>query len=252
MKKGRCCICGKMEELTYEHIPPAKAFNSDRAKVITGDELIKTVTDENRLPWEYDHLKYNNQQRGMGLYSLCQSCNNLTGTLYGNDYIMMAKTVFKLMSENKIENEEYVKIIMKEVPITRFARQVLSMFCSTCKGLSNKYPIMKELILNKDLILKEKPDFRISMFILKNYRIAYTGINALLTMGQGIKTVAEVDAYPFGFILELDPEGETDNVDITSFLEYKYDDKVDLEMGIKIRERNIIFPIDYRKKEEFK
>ena len=141
-------------------------------------------------------------------------------------------------------------MVIKEVPITRFVRQVLSMFCSTCKGISKKYPIMRDLILNKDLTINGKQNFRISMFLLNEYRLAYTGINALLTIGQDIKTVAEIDAYPFGFILELNPEGESEDVDITKFLEYQYDEKVDIEMGIKIRQRNIIFPIDYRTKEE--
>ncbi len=34
LKKGYCHICQKYKDLTYEHIPPRKAFNYTRAKSI--------------------------------------------------------------------------------------------------------------------------------------------------------------------------------------------------------------------------
>ncbi len=71
MEYGKCRICGKNSELTFEHIPPRGANNHNRVKIIREDDLIKTVTDENREPWNYDFLKYKNEQRGMGLHSLC-------------------------------------------------------------------------------------------------------------------------------------------------------------------------------------
>ena len=50
MKKGICCICGEYKELTFEHIPPNKAFNYCRAKSIEGAELLKLITEKNRMP----------------------------------------------------------------------------------------------------------------------------------------------------------------------------------------------------------
>ena len=253
MDYGKCKICGKVGKLTFEHIPPRGANNDRRAKVITGEELLKTVTDENRNPWNYDGLKYINEQKGMGLYSLCSECNNLTGSFYGSEYIKMTNTFLKLIFDNRIYDSdcEYVDVGLENVYIARFIKQVLSMFCSTSDGLSTKYPSIKRLILNKDAKYRRKPKYRISMFLLKNNHIGYTGVNALLSGGD-IQVVSEIDAYPFGFILEYDPKGDTDNLDITEFLKYSYDESANIRMRIPIRERNIMFPLDYRKKEEIK
>ena len=65
-----------------------------------------------------------------------------------------------------------------------------------------------------------------------------------------VRMVVKIDAYPFGFILELNPKIESTDVNITNFLRYEYDEKFDLNMQLNIRERNIIFPADFRTKEE--
>ena len=62
--------------------------------------------------------------------------------------------------------------------------------------------------------------------------------------------VAEIDAYPFGFILELDPKSKTTDLDITNFLCHKYNEKFNIKFGINFHERNIMFPADFRTKEE--
>lgn len=59
---GKCHICQKETELTYEHIPPYKAFNWDSAKSIEGDEIMKLITDDSRMPWEMEGLKYKPKQ----------------------------------------------------------------------------------------------------------------------------------------------------------------------------------------------
>ena len=249
LNMGVCHICGKYDNLTFEHIPPKKAFNFTRAKLITGDEIIKTIADETRLPWDYSNLNYKNEQRGVGIYSLCSSCNNLTGSLYGEEYIKFAYTIDKLLKGKDKIDKQTVGIYIEEVYLSRIAKQILSMFCSTYSGFAKTYPIVKELILNRNKTLNDFSKFRITMFLLKEYKIGYTGLNAMYTGGE-IITVVEIDAYPFGFILELDPKSQSTDLDITNFLSYKYDEKFNIKFGINFHERNIIFPTDFRTKEE--
>ena len=40
---GICHMCGKETELTFEHLPPIKANNSNRAKTIVGDEYKQNI-----------------------------------------------------------------------------------------------------------------------------------------------------------------------------------------------------------------
>lgn len=51
MKKqyGKCVICGKDADLTFEHIPPRAAFNKDSVKTYTVDELFREE-NKNSLP----------------------------------------------------------------------------------------------------------------------------------------------------------------------------------------------------------
>lgn len=62
------------------------------------------------------------------------------------------------------------------------------------------------------------------MLLLKNYRMSWTGTNALLLNGS-IQMVSEIDVFPFGFIFEFDRNIDTDILDITKFLKYSYMDK---------------------------
>ena len=76
---GICCICGQETELTFEHIPPRAAFNHFSLKLYDF--------------WGYllsNRTRYNQLQKGAGMYSLCERCNNLTGEWYGAAYAEFA------------------------------------------------------------------------------------------------------------------------------------------------------------------
>lgn len=90
----KCALCGKEGKLTFEHIPPSVAFNSTPARLVSGEEIFKeeVLNEKERMPWDAQGLKYQNQQQGMGRYSLCQDCNNNTGSWYGEAYITFART----------------------------------------------------------------------------------------------------------------------------------------------------------------
>lgn len=38
--KGKCRIYGKIGSLTYKHVSPKKAFNSDKAFIHIGEEIL--------------------------------------------------------------------------------------------------------------------------------------------------------------------------------------------------------------------
>ena len=175
MKKGYCHICQKNKDLTYEHIPPQKAFNNMRAKSIEGKEALKLLVDDNRLPWETDGLKYESKQRGMGMYSLCKECNNLTGKYYGNEYIKFANTIHLLFPQikkiTKGKPNAIANIHIKGINPLLFAKQVLSMFCSTCPYITKSDPKIIDLLLNKNKKGLDPHKYKLSMFLLDKYRI---------------------------------------------------------------------------------
>lgn len=250
MKKGKCHICQKEEYLTFEHIPPHKAFNFQSAKSIEGDEILKVMCDGERMPWDYSNLKYVNKQRGMGMHSLCPRCNNLTGKYYGNEYIKFANTIDMLFPQILEKNEHIAGVYIEGINPLLFAKQVLSMFCSTCPNITKKQPEIIDLLLNKSNRGLDSNKLRLSMYLIKERKISYTGIQAMHATGIGTRLLASIDAYPFGFLLEFNPKIKCVELDITSFFNEYEDKEYNIEFGIPILERNMPYSTDYRTKNE--
>lgn len=257
-KVGICHICQKEKELSFEHIPPHKAFNWTPAKSIEGDEILKLISDEERMPWEMDGLNYKQKQRGMGLYSLCNDCNNITGAYYGTEYIKFANTIDKLfpkiIEKCKKNKTNVTDIYIKGMNPLLFAKQILAMFCSTCPNITKNDEHIKDLLLNKDLKGLDPKKYKLSMFLLNQYKIGYSGMQAQYVAGFGIRTLATIDAYPFGFVLEFDPKDffSTPELDITGFFNNYNNQEYDMNFGLPILERNNVFSCDYRTQEEIK
>ncbi len=246
-----CHICNNFGKLTYEHIPPKFAFNDKEAKVYTGDSFLQLMCDKNRYPWEHDGIKYKSLQKGLGDYTLCEKCNNITGELYGDEYKKWFYTILKLINDSadNYKKSSTVTIKLENVYPGRFIRQILSIICSTYPGFTKKYPYIKDIILDKNYIYTKTPKFKIYMYLLKNPYNGYSGITGIL-LGNGIcKLIDEIDLYPFGFYLCLSETNENET-DITKFINCGYNDIGEVELTMNIHEKNNIVPTDFRTKEE--
>ena len=117
---GRCHICGVTATLTYEHIPPRKAFNN------TGVLLSEMHLD---LPPEEDvnPSKLWIHQKGMGSYSLCQKCNNDTGGFYGTMFVDFCKKGMRILQASNYRPQ---LIYMMEILPLAVIKQIVSMFLS--------------------------------------------------------------------------------------------------------------------------
>jgi hypothetical protein len=69
---GICHLCGQVKVLSFEHVPPEKAFNDKPAFLIPFEEAIHLGPDDE------PQSKPIKLQRGMGGYTLCDSCELLT------------------------------------------------------------------------------------------------------------------------------------------------------------------------------
>lgn len=57
---GRCALWGRDGKLTFEHISPRAAFNSNRTRPVGDKEIFneEVLKDENRMPWDTDGLEH--------------------------------------------------------------------------------------------------------------------------------------------------------------------------------------------------
>lgn len=282
---GICHICGSREKLTFEHVPPKSAFNNFPTKRYSYlDQL-----EKNKKPWEFDGVHHTINQRGNGYYSLCRSCNNSIGQLYGNAYKEFSLGVASLIGNNK--DFEYISIKAPSVSPIAIMKQVLSMFCSINEpnlsahvisflrgaiSLSrdslniNSEPIMttimnvdndlKEFILNPTCQLFDPKRYRLCMYIASGAVNRYVPLAAEVTHNVDMSSlslkplVSEIATYPLGFILYLLLGDEKDNdykgIDITTFANCEYGVNYDLEITIPKYECNTVFPADFRTKLE--
>ena len=106
------------------------------------------------------------------------------------------------------------------------------MFVSTMHPqFLDAHPDLREFIINKECIKFNTKKYRISMYLLKERHNGWSGLNVMMYGNGKIKTVAYMDLYPVGYILEIDPTEDKFKyvLDITSMAtNYEYDFKCSL------------------------
>ena len=253
---GRCALCGNETELTYEHIPPRKAFNWFPAKTVTGAAYINSIAPE-RKPWDFSGLPYNNTQRGTGAISICRQCNNDTGTWYGDEYIRFVHGFHYLMQ--KEQPKAGMTMYVEEATFRPLSvlKQIVSMFCSLNKEATEdpRFKLLREFVLDKTSTAFPKKRFRIGMYLFSSGIQRMAPISVRLLTGDNeprIEVLSEIATYPVGFILYFDPDDmvEMPCPDISGFCDCRYDEECRVQIALPVYECNIMFPGDFRSKVE--
>lgn len=212
---GECKICNKKGKLSFEHIPPKAAFN-----------------DKAIFAQEYDHLFNENSyvygkrmknKKGSGKYSLCESCNNLTGDWYARDFAEFCKQgMNQLTSKRKPNSTVNFNFTIKPLNILK---QVVVMFMAN-EGTNcfQQNEQLQNFVLNKESkILPENFDIYLYSSLSNKKKmlgVSLVGhITGLIIMG------AEINFHPFGYLLILKSSAtKVEMPSINSFLEYNYDE----------------------------
>lgn len=238
-KYGICHLCGKNAELTFEHVPPRAANNKTAARIITGRELFNTQKLKSGKS-----LRYESRQQGAGNYTLCRKCNNNTGNWYANEYVKFANEIGYLLT-NEIDPNTAKGIWMQtnELYLQRIIKQILCMFISTIKPEDAlQLKDISEYVLDKENWRFDNKKYRISMYLMKNYEVASSGIMQFVLKQNGklrTKKFAIMNLYPIGLILEINPDGNVlpETTDITKFTTLKYNELQDVKMTFSITDR---------------
>lgn len=234
-QEGYCHICGKYGELSFEHIPPENALNKNKAIIYTGDEALKRYKGEK--------ARYINQQQGMGKYSLCEKCNNITGSWYVPTYSHVAKDVARSLYEYKqLKHGDEIEFLFKELPVLAFAKQIIAMFCSLLPLSEVKRLGFDVLLLNKESNYVDKSlfDLRIYLTPLNVGQLMIGPSSIIYKTETGFETIIACDlgAYPFGFILNLTPEFPIDHgTSIMNFFDTEYNNLYSQTLNLVYLER---------------
>ena len=234
---GVCHICGKTGMLTFEHIPPKKAYNWERAKIYNGYEALSKSQGE--------PARYSNSQQGMGKYSLCQSCNNNTGTWYAQAYCDFAMDVIKSLhkGDQPLKHGDIINYRFKDCPALQIVKQVIAMFCSLLPYHEVKRLGFDRLLLEQksNTVDKELFDLRMYLTSVENGQVMCGPTAVLIKKPNSIETswVSDLSVYPFGFILNLTPEIPVNyGGSIMYMFDVDYDDKCEFDLTLQYLERS--------------
>jgi len=195
---SECWICQTVGPLTFEHVPPRRAFNDRRIFEADVQELLNGKWSPGQAPgkgkWE---------QKGAGRYSLCEHCNNTTGSWYGSAYVEFAQRGAELMSASLGELSLAYPF---EIYPLRVIKQLAVMFFTACgPGLSKAHPDLVRFVLNRDM--RNFPgDLGLFAYFhhpTKSTSIRQSGVTGRLSLDGGSDTFAEIAFPPFGFVLSF-------------------------------------------------
>lgn len=158
--------------------------------------------------------------------------------------------------ENKIKSGRSIDVVLSIKPLN-FIKQVLSMFCT-----SNGHSItdfIRELVLDKELSAESLRNIKISMVVNVGSVHHTSGITGKMKLnlregdsGSKVSFLSDIMYFPLGFIMYIDPsEGDKiSGLDISDFIQYKFDEEVLIRMQVSVVESNTTFPGDFRTKSE--
>jgi len=239
----RCHICGKMAELSFEHIPPRKAFNN------TG-VLIAEMNFERPFTIGVAPQGAKTFQRGMGSYSLCEKCNSDTGAWYGEKFIEFCKKGMLLLQKTNYKPSLYY---FADIYPLAVIKQIISMFLTiNSLAFRDKYTDLVGFVLNRRM-RHLHPRYHIYIYYNHGGMHRATPISAKVDLKistmEHLRTtfMTEISYPPFGYLMTID-SGPPDApvADITFFASYGFDQLKTLSMHYPIYPTYTIFPGDYR------
>jgi hypothetical protein len=238
---GVCHLCGTNGPLSFEHVPPKRAFNNKRVIKAKFQEVIGLGPDA--------QIKGQFQQKGAGGYTLCPKCNNDTGSWYGSNFVDWCYQGLDILV--RTGGNPSLIYINYLCPL-RILKQIVTMFASTCSYDFGKYhPELVRFVLDpKRMYLSPKYRFFVYYNIEGIFRC--TGISASLKIdSHKITALSEISFPPYGYVMTIDSDPpDVRLIEITHFSKYRYGDFVVAPLKLHVLPTHLYFPGDYRTKDE--
>jgi hypothetical protein len=257
---GKCRICSREGKLSFEHVPPQKAYNQ---------ETVIEYTLETRV--RNQKVKGKQRQGGIGEYTLCEKCNPDTGSWYGTEYgrwATMAFDALNILSNNPdiLSSKNAIAITLKDVYPLRFLKQVITCLFSVISispssDFADNNPELVKFILDKNQTnLPETYNFYLSLYrkpsILRRFPLAgkltlsYNkdmsgNIIPGTTKTKSESVFSEMAHPPFALVMTHGTPFP-DATNISYFKNFRYDEYVDLVLPLKIRTGLTPYPGSYQ------
>lgn len=240
--EGECHICRAIGPLSFEHVPPSAAYNSGPAVSL---EFSQWLSGE-----AWDPTGKKKQQRGVGDYTLCDTCNNNTGSWYGGEYVSWANQAFARLGgipPGKFADAGLVAIRFVGVRPMRFIKQAVTMiFSANSPKFAEKNPALVVFVLDKHA--KGLPDkYQIYITLLRGSFCRMSGVSGEVRIDRGDTIVkSEIAHPPFGIVMTFDSPAPREFGRITHYADLDYDERQDATLLMNTGEIYSPYPDDNR------
>jgi hypothetical protein len=237
---GVCCICGTYGKLSFEHIPPRRAFNDHG--VFEAD--VKKMFESGWQPGVKPDGRIN--QKGAGRFTLCERCNNATGSWYGIPYIEVAKQAMELLDRSG--GDVSLAYPYRMYPL-RFLKQVVTMFFSACgPSLQETHPHLVRFVLNRETgVLPPNFQFYAYLHHPDSMAMRQSGLTGVWSSGK-IHLFSEIAFPPFGLVMSVDGHPPTDQrlCNVTHLHQYGYRSWDVVFLRLPVLHVTTVLPGDFR------
>ena len=241
-ENGCCRLCGFNGKLTFEHLPPESAFNDVPVRVLQGMEIVAG---------NHDPRSGRKKQRGSGDYTLCEKCNNDTGSWYGSAYAHWALCGARALSLATAAPS--LAFRYPGVYPLRILKQILCLFFSANgPGFREQHPALEYFVRTKHVTGPLK-GVQLYTYLQRGPVARQTGLMAVGNFETGsTQMMSEISFPPFGYVMCFgSPPPEKRQVDIGCFATAKFEEcRDDVFLHLPILETNTAFPGDYRSEAE--
>ena len=239
---GTCHICGTQGRLTFEHTPPEAAFNDQR---ILRADFNRILGCDNP-----DDLRGKVQQRGVGDYTLCGTCNHITGHWYGGAYAVWARQAMRYMILAR--GQPSLSYPYNIHPLRVLKQVVCMVFSINGPQFQAVQPDLVRFVLNRDSN-DFPPHVRLYAFYTLSNRSRASGVTGLVrdfgTSKSTLHALSEITFPPFGFAMTFgeSPPPAEGLCEISGFSKFQYRDwRAGLSMKLPLMPIYGPFPGDYR------
>lgn len=230
---GNCRICRWYGRLTFEHVPPACAFNSSPARTYTLDQWMKREA-EGQARWE-------NDQRGSGYSALCEECNSKRG---GEWYVPESKewaylgadVLTDVWKHPQLDDLTAVNLKVSRSYPARFLKQVVMMLLAVNPvEFGDAHQPLRDLVMTRDAIgLPER--YRLYLALYDRDSAQHRGVYTPMHFGpEGITGFDATDILypPFGYTLTVgEPAPAEGACEITHFADIPIDEQRDVSLRV--------------------
>jgi hypothetical protein len=236
-QNGKCHICGSTGNLSFEHVPPESAFN-DKPVILK--------------PFEGGKGKI--QQRGMGAYTLCELCNNNTGSWYGANFVKFCHMGMEILQKSKGNPK---LIYLYQLYPLRIIKQIITMmFSANSEIFADKHSDLVRFVLDKERKYLS-PRYRFWLYYNNVGEPRFSGIMARANFNNGSSIIfSEITYPPFGYVMTLENSEKRNDppddrlIEISDFVRYGYNEFDYREIKAFPLPTHLEFPGDYRTSEE--